>query len=266
MGGMLNGIVVVKLGGSLVTRKDIALTPDFRNIRIVAKELADYSSRSERNQCNIFLIHGGGSFGHFYAKRYKLSSHEFRKVDPKGVALTMAAMIDLHCIILKELAKEGVYSVTILTSELLAEDSKSISLFGLRRLNNILERKLVPLSFGNVAISSEGARIISGDEIALRLSQNPGVKKVVFAMDVDGVFPTPEMDTPVIDKISSMRGIRTSARKFDVTGGIGAKTKMGLILARNKAEVFYVNGAKRHRLSAILDGDYNVTCTGIMPK
>src|SRR3974390_1701425 len=97
--------VIVKLGGSLITKKDKPLTPDLRNLEIVSREIAAAvkSGFSDR----IFLIHGGGSFGHFYAKKYGISTDFAKNPEPEAVSKIGLAMIELHLLVLKHLDSAG---------------------------------------------------------------------------------------------------------------------------------------------------------------
>jgi isopentenyl phosphate kinase len=261
--GRVDKFTILKLGGSLITNKEKALSPNMRNIKNVSREvsraLSDLSGR-------LFLVHGGGSFGHFYARKYGLS-RKLGHTSSEGIARTTGAMIELHSILLRELLQVGVPCETILTSQMMNERD-NISVNGMQYIDLIWQKGLVPISFGNVLLSSKGARIISGDVIALALTAAFGGNnaRVVFAMDVDGIYRDSSMRGSVIEKLRAGERISGSEWKFDVTGGVGAKVKVGCHLAKLGAKVFFVNGSKPDRICRLLSGDDSVKATMIYPE
>ncbi|MGC8849417.1 MAG: isopentenyl phosphate kinase, partial [Candidatus Bathyarchaeia archaeon] len=57
---------MVKVGGSVITRKDGDATPKLDNMARIAGEVSRVKDR-------IVLIHGAGSYGHPIAARYELN-------------------------------------------------------------------------------------------------------------------------------------------------------------------------------------------------
>ena len=260
--GTLEDLTIIKLGGSLITNKDKMLTPNTENLKAVAREIA--SSGIARSS-SVFLIHGGGSYGHNYADKYGVSKVT-KKYPAVAISKIAESMMDLHTIVLGHLYKQGLNCKTVLTSEFLTDDCSMVTRTGLRNLDNIYRCELVPLSFGNVFIDRMGSKIVSGDQIALALARTVKTKQVVFAMDVDGIHVTPSLKSPVIDVLDQSTKIDSVSRKYDVTGGIAEKISVGLKLAELGAKVFYVSGWKKNRLERVLVGRSNVLATQIYPK
>lgn len=262
--GRLTELTVLKLGGSLITFKDKPLAANLGNIRTVARAISGYVN--EDNNKRVFLVHGGGSFGHYFAKKYRLS-RKWVRANPEGTSRTSASMIDLHAIVLDELLRRGVNCKTVLTSEILDCDTGDVSQSGKEYIQLLFDSGFVPITFGNVLISKKGARIISGDSIALAVSNSvlEYERRVIFAMDVDGIYPSMNMNSPIIHELKLDSKVSTYSRNFDVTGGIKAKVKAGFLLARGGAEVYFVNGSKRGRLADLLRGRPNVKATRIYP-
>jgi isopentenyl phosphate kinase len=254
----------MKLGGSLITNKDKPLSPNIRNIRTVSRAV---SEALPDMQGKLFLVHGGGSFGHYYARKFGLS-RKLGGVSAEGIARTMGAMIELHSILLAELLRARVPCETLLTSEFLNESGSAVTLGGKKRIDLILRSGLVPTSFGNVSISPKGARIISGDRISLSLTEafRGANTKVVFAMDVDGIYHDSALKGPIIAQLRANEAPSGSEGAFDVTGGVEAKVKVGHQLARLGAKVFFVNGSHQRRISKLLSGDDSVKATRIYPE
>ncbi len=253
-------ITLVKLGGSLITNKDESLTVDYLALRKVARSIAKSGLPSKER--NLILVHGGGSFGHFYAKKYGLST-KISRPNSAGISMTTSAMFDLHSKVLMALSSSNVATETILPSELLLDDS--ISALGENHLRECFDQGLIPISFGFVGLLKKGAYIISGDRIVEVLSRALPVTRVIFAMDVDGIFEDSAMKGPVISRLSVGTRFVSKKRRYDVTGGIDAKVKLGLRISRAGREVFYVNGRKEERLSHLLSGKSDPVATAIFP-
>jgi isopentenyl phosphate kinase len=70
-------LLILKLGGSAITYKDQFETLNEATLHSIAKRLHERpqsSSSSPSLSPLLILIHGAGSFGHFQAKQYNLSS------------------------------------------------------------------------------------------------------------------------------------------------------------------------------------------------
>ncbi|MFI5421878.1 MAG: hypothetical protein ACHQ1H_12995, partial [Nitrososphaerales archaeon] len=138
--GTLASLTIVKLGGSLITYKDQPLSINTQALQVVARELRNFLSSEKPGK--IFLIHGGGSFGHFYAKQFSLNT-KFSRIKTEGVAMTLTSMLQLHSLVLKQLNSEKVFCATILPSELISLDGKGITTNGATRIQSILSCDLI---------------------------------------------------------------------------------------------------------------------------
>jgi len=260
MGRVNRKLTIVKLGGSLITYKDRPLTVNSKAIRTAAKAISK-SLKSKSDQ-KLFLIHGGGSFGHYYATKFHLSTIR-SNVRAEGVSKTAAAMITLHSIVLDRLVGEGVPCKTVVTSEFLSDDGIKVTKRGKSELEFLFRNSFVPISYGNVSATQKGSAIISGDQIALSLAKKLPVDRVIFAMDVDGIYSDSGMKGDVIDELDMNNAPAGNKWKYDVTGGIRAKIETGFKLAKLGADVFYVNGNKGGRLESLLAGKDDVKATRI---
>ena len=53
---------------------------------------------------NQFIVHGGGSYGHYWSVKYDMHTKE-KKYDLRGVAIVKNSMIELNKIILDSMLK-----------------------------------------------------------------------------------------------------------------------------------------------------------------
>jgi isopentenyl phosphate kinase len=262
--GKSEKLVLIKLGGSVITNKDKPLSPNLRNIRNISRQLA--RALDEDKTLRLVLIHGGGSFGHYYARKFGLGTRITVSASPEGLAYTSMAMIELHSILLKVLSNAGVYCGTILPIELfsMVDNPILITESGRRRVDSILENGLVPITFGYVNLEGKNSYIISGDTISLALVSAFSITKTIFVMDVDGVFPSPKLKGPIVKDLARENfSVKGSVQKFDVTGGIKSKISTGLEIADRGSDVYFVNGTKPTRLLGIFRDSNRVVATKI---
>jgi isopentenyl phosphate kinase len=218
----------------------------------------------------LFLVHGGGSFGHYYANKYGLSSRGFATVSAEGISATVLAMQRLNSIIVEALLKCGVNTRPLEISDLLEPRSPESRLTetGAEGVENCFAANLVPITFGNVGLGPGGkARVISGDSACLAFARSFPTERAVFGMDVDGIFRSPELKRgELIRELKPGVEVRTSLRRFDVTGGVHEKIALAFKLSTLGAEVFFVNGTKSERLARCLGGSGSVIGTRIRPS
>ncbi len=253
-------VTIVKLGGSLVTHKDRARSFDQPALRSIGRQLKKSGLPSPSHK--LILVHGGGSFGHYYAKRFGLTTKK-GKVTARGIAKTTGAMLELHSRIRNVLDEFGINLESILPSELIERREIALSETGLRRVRNAFSNDLIPISFGYVDVFRKGASIVSGDTICEAIAKSIEVDRQIFAMDVDGIYPTRKIQGPIIRTLRNSTEFLSEERKYDVTGGIASKVSLGFRLREKGTEVFFVNGKEDERLLKLILGHYDVPATTI---
>lgn len=218
---MVRADLVIKLGGSAVTHKDLPLTPNMKVLENIARELSAPHPTSRR----IALVYGGGSFGHSVASRYV---REGVIASPEGFVEVRSAMLSLTKIITDTFLRFGVPIFCINPSGciILREGAIDEGALFLSPVERALEIGLVPAMGGDVVLDSAGvARILSGDRIARLLAVKLGARALLFGTDVDGITtPQGPLETIYGDEIPSILG-KIGGRKGDVTGGMAGKAR-----------------------------------------
>ncbi|MFQ6011325.1 MAG: isopentenyl phosphate kinase [Nitrososphaerales archaeon] len=232
-------LTICKLGGSVITFKDKPFTPNMKAIQGLGVALASLEGK-------LVVIHGGGSFGHYMASRFGIGQSPSNN-SSKGVAMTRQSMLELHLTILKTFLDVGlsVYSVPLSCFMNQRQPSKEKIL----ALQGYYESRITPMTFGDVLVSTRGSYIVSGDQIAAFLSKYLKPRRVIFALDVDGIYQDqkkmtliPELGT---DKSTNLD---LSKRKIDVTGGVARKIQEATKIAQMGIDVSFVNGLVPQRL------------------
>ncbi len=235
-------MIIVKAGGSAITDKTKESTPRVDVIESIAYQL---SSSEEK----IILVHGGGSYGHFPAKKFELHLGFKNEQQIEGVSYTRHSMTVLNQIVVSSLMKHKIPAVSLQPSACFLCTRGRISLSFLEPLKAFLDLGLMPVLYGDVVTDSEmGFCILSGDQIVSYLSEKFNPRKVIFGLDVDGLYTKDpkEKDAQLIREItfselSSVSGEETG----DVTRGM--KGKLQEIL-KMKTEVNLINLMKEGTL------------------
>ncbi|HKW03653.1 MAG TPA: isopentenyl phosphate kinase [Nitrososphaerales archaeon] len=239
---------VLKMGGSLITKKDEPLSINRESISNVALAISRFRVRFPHKR--LIVVHGGGSFGHYYAKKFGVSTIS-KRASPFQVSKIAESMIRLHTFVLEEFLRRGIPCMSVMAHELVSEKLR-LSKWGSYRIEHLMRSGLVPITFGNVGTTGSYAYIISGDKLCELFTKSLPVDRMIFAMDVDGIYQSNEMNGGVLRSIGDKDRIQANPRRYDVTGGVASKISLGLRIARRGTEVFYVNGNKPERLLKVL--------------
>lgn len=246
-------MLLVKLGGSILTDKARLRTPRKATIARVTKELTGLGD-------DLIVVHGAGSFGHVLARKYKLNGPT-AAFKAKGAALVQRDVRALDAIVVDGLVKAGLAPVVLPPSAVLGLDDGRVASLDLGPFQDYIRHGFTPVTFGDVVRDrTRGVAVCSGDVLMLELAKAFHPRCAVFAADVDGLYTADprrrtearlllsvsEADLPLIDF--------GSAKGPDVTGGIGAKVRRMLEIAAHADETIIVNGNVKNRVRDALRG------------
>ncbi|MFC3476830.1 isopentenyl phosphate kinase [Halobacterium litoreum] len=211
--------VVLKLGGSVVTEKDEPET-------VATDRLADLAGAvADSGVSDLVVVHGGGSFGHPHAAEHGVSSTEGTK-DAAAVRDIAGAMEDLNEAVVDALADAGVPAVPVhpFSAGFRGEDGHLFLPTG--QLDAMLEEGFVPVLHGDVlAHAGEGATIVSGDELVVRLADRLVADRVGLCSTVPGVLDQHGDVIPEITAYEDAAAALGESDATDVTGGMAAKVE-----------------------------------------
>ncbi|MGC8817162.1 MAG: isopentenyl phosphate kinase [Candidatus Hadarchaeum sp.] len=247
--------VIVKLGGSVITDKRKPFTVKRAVIRRLARELKEVWEP-------LVIVHGGGSFGHPLALKYRIAEGYRHRKQLIGISHTHLAMERLNRHLIEALQSEGIPAMACQPSACTLTANGRIESMDLRPLRKMLALGLVPVLYGDVVLdAAQGVSILSGDQMVSYLARKLGASRVVLGVDVDGVFTScPKKDsrarllrviTP--EDVELVQSMEKEARG-DVTGGMRAKVQELLELARLGIEAEIVNAARPNVLREALKG------------
>jgi len=240
-------VILVKLGGSLITFKDKPLKANFKVIDSLTKIFKQISTP-------MIIVHGGGSFGHYYANKYGLSD-KYSSLSNTGVMLTKYYMNKLNSLVVDSFIQSAIPSypiapINLFVNDKLTNDAKNTLIY-------TLKQGITPITFGDVIISKNGYKILSGDKIMKMIGININPIRAVFIMNVDGFYYPDFNSGNLVSKLNFENKIlkKFVVNKIDVTGGINTKLQESIILAKNGIDVSFVNGFKSDRVVKALLGN-----------
>lgn len=233
-------MIIVKLGGSIITEKSSYKRFRKRTTGRIIKELAEIEEP-------MAIVHGGGSFGHIMAKEYNLPG----KITDKsriGASIIHKDMVDLNQMVTSMLLENGISAVSFPPSTYICGEKK-----GYGTLEAFLEAGLTPVSFGDIYLKSrEEIGIYSGDRIMLDLSERLKPRRAIFISDVDGLYdknPKLHKDAKLLRSVFDQADFESEVA--DVTGGIKGKIDTIKKMKEFVPEIYLMNGAEPERLRNI---------------
>lgn len=250
----MGDLVLLKLGGSLITDKRSPQTAREELIRRVAGEVG--AALSEVPELKLVLGHGSGSFGHPTASRYGVHEGLAGSDDWWGYAQTAVVAGRLNHLVTDAFLAQGIPVVPLQPSaSARCHDGKLVHLDA-APVEECLRRGLVPVVYGDVSFDTvRGSAIVSTEQIFAYLAPRLMPARVILAGHVDGVFtadPLRKGGTRLLSEVSAsslpeVGRMLTGSRDTDVTGGMLAKVKtmFELIEAQPNLTVRIISGEQK---------------------
>lgn len=248
---MLRELVVLKLGGSLITEKDKPFTLRGEVLERLGGELA-------RAGKPLIIVHGGGSYAHPLAKRYKVSEGYRSARHLKGFVETSLAVRRLNLEVVGALARSGLPCVGIPAAAVVLTRRARIISCNMEPVLSSLDLGVAPVTCGDVVFDRElGFTVLSGDTIASYLASRLRARRLIYAVDVDGVYVRDRASGEVVLAEELRPGMRVEplgGAAEDVTGGMVGKLEEGFRAAESGVEVLVVNGLRKGLVEAAVRG------------
>jgi isopentenyl phosphate kinase len=240
---MQQDVVLIKLGGSVVTHKERPMTINRIAIDRIFKSLLSI-------KVPIILVHGGGSFGHYWSIKYDMHSKPDR-YPSDGIAVVHESMISLNHIMVKSMIKFKLNPYAVPPFSFISGNKPLVK--KIFELASMTRDKIIPVTYGDIVYrANHKYSILSGDEVMTMISHVLKPKKVIFAVNVDGIYRDPQ-GKQVIRTIGEKSLIKFSNVNFDITGGMKRKVREALKISLGGMDVHFVNGLKPERLLKLIE-------------
>ena len=260
----MSDLVLLKLGGSVITVKDRPFTAREDVIRRLGHEIRQ--ARAANPGTRLVIGHGSGSFGHMVAHRYR--THEGIVDDDswRGYAETARAAACLNRLVTDWLFDLGLPVVGFQPSASALCNARELLRMEIEPVKRALQGGLIPILYGDVAMDdAQGFSIISTEQIFAYLSRHLKPTCIVLAGIVDGVYDTDPLHHPDAARFAQITPqnwpqVRSSlggSHATDVTGGMLSKVRamLDLVAALPALRASIVSGAIPGRVQEALAGE-----------
>lgn len=259
-------IILIKIGGSLITDKNKPFSLNQTNLDIITEEIA-YLFKQDKFK--IILGHGSGSFGHSVASKYQTQNG----VNPEnpdqvlGMALVKEAASRLNQIILQTFLNKQIPAVALQPGSFIFANRKKLEVAFWHNLNHLLALPVLPVVYGDVIFDQQlTATIFSTEtilaEIAKLLSQQGQEVSIVHCGATEGVYDANNQTIPLITpyNFDQIKLMVTGSGGIDVTGGMIHKVQTSLDLTKFGITSYITDGVTRGSLRRLLlDNDTSQT-------
>ena len=257
-----NKLFLLKLGGSLITDKSKPYTARIDIIDRLSSEIMEADLKEDK----LIIGHGGGSFPHTSASKYKTHMGFIDENSRKGMAIVHLDALKLNMIIVERLIKTGLNVYPIHPSSIsVAVDSRIKEMF-FKTMEVLLEKDVIPIVYGDVGIDvKKGCCILSTEEIFRSIALHFKEKYkpfIIMCEEVDGVYtddPFKDPDATLIREINRenyemVKKYLGGSKDVDVTGGMRHKVEKLFELSKLGIESIIINCKKKDNLKKALKG------------
>lgn len=228
----MKNLILIKLGGSVITDKSSRKKANLAVINQLAREIA---VARKKTADLIVVAHGQGSFAHVPAKKYRTIEGNINKNSAYGASLVRQECLELNSIVLNSLLKAGLPAVTF-------EPAAFISPTPLTSpITLALKNGLIPVVYGDVVMDQKtGWTIFSGEKVlnilALKLKDHGFKPTMIIEVGLtNGVY---DLEGNTIAQINdsnykSVESLLGKSHGTDVTGGMRHKVEEALAVAKD---------------------------------
>ncbi len=249
---------ILKIGGSVITDKNADSVVRTEEISRLAGEI------HKANVKNLVIVHGGGSFGHPVARRYRIKDGFKEDSQRIGFAETHNVMAVLNGFVMDSLILHSIPAVSITPSTCIVTENGRIKSFQDDTLKTLLKMGFTPVLYGDAVLDTKlGFTILSGDQLVSMLGTMLNAERIVVGVDVDGLYEAdPRVDeTAKVFKHLTLEELKEFQRKLDkpsvcdVTGGMLGKVTELIPALERGIPVTIVNALKPKSVYGVLKGE-----------
>ncbi len=247
-------ITLIKLGGSVITNKDIPMSMRNGALGKLTKEIVK-AKQELKNE--LFIVgHGQGSFAHVPAMEYQTMKGFINSESKYGMSVVLDSVRQLNNIIVHEFIKNDVSAIPVYANQCIVTKNRKPKTFFSDILFSCLQQNLLPITCGDVLFDEKmGCTIWSTEKILSFFAKQFHkkkwrVKRIIHVTEVDGFLDENKKTIETITKKSwkKIKKHLTKTKGFDVTGGMGLKIEESLSLTKLGTQSFILSGLKRNNL------------------
>ena len=217
-------VVVLKLGGSVITDKERPEALDGPALDAAADAIAD------ADVSDLVVVHGGGSFGHHNASEHGVSKTDGSR-DAAAAVEIHGAMKTLNDFVLARLHERDVPAVPVHPFSAARRNREGDLRLMTEQVETMLGEGFVPILHGDVVAHEDaGVTILSGDEVVTAVARGVDADRVGFCSTVPGVLDDEGEIVAEIRSYDEVASYVGESDTTDVTGGMAGKVRALLSL------------------------------------
>lgn len=242
-------LVLLKLGGSLITDKTQPYTPRLDVMDDLALQIK--TALQTRPDLRLVLGHGSGSFGHVPASEYRTRDGLPPRATPlahrerdeseenywRGFAEVWYQASELNRFVMTALHKVGVPAIALSPASSVIASDGQVSVWETTPLRMALSAGIVPVVYGDVVYDEvRGGTILSTEDLFSHLTRALSPERILLAGLESAVWEDFPARTRKIERITpaSFEAVSAGVGKAagaDVTGGMESKVRqmLGLV-------------------------------------
>jgi isopentenyl phosphate kinase len=262
-------LAFLKLGGSLITDKDLPYTPRLDKLNVLAQEIkaalcSDRLAGSQKQtELKLILGHGSGSFGHTAGKKYGTRNGVHTPEEWAGFAEVRFQAAELNRHVMEALFKTGIPALSFPPSATIISRDGKVASYETAAIRMAMTNNILPVVYGDVVFDEiRGGTILSTEDVFGYLARELHPQRILLAGLEAGVWEDFPARTRLVHAISSKsyeemrKGIGKSA-SADVTGGMASKVEEMLNLVQQvdglTVQIFSAEDAGN--LTRVIEGD-----------
>jgi isopentenyl phosphate kinase len=253
-------IVLLKLGGSLITDKKRPRTLRVKTLARLAEEIA--SALNQRPSLRLVLGHGAGSFAHVSAKQHDTRLGVGTHQQWMGFTEVWWDAAVLNRLVVEALRNAGLPAIALPPSAAVISQDGQVERWEIGPLEAAINAALLPVIHGDVIFDSvRGGTILSTEDLFSNLALKINPSRLLLAGMERGVWQDFPKRTTVIEKITpqnyqDLMPVIGESAATDVTGGMQDKVEQSLTLSKSipGMEILIFSGDEPGTLLRVLLG------------
>lgn len=255
---MFKHVVLIKLGGAIITNKEIPMQLRQEVLSRLVKEIA--RARQDRPDQLLVVGHGQGSFGHVPAGKYKTMQGFINGDSQLGMAIVQDSAAQLNRLVVHAFLEAGIPAVSLYPSNSLVTNKRVAESWFFDVFAEYIRQGMFPITGGDVIVDrTQGCTIWSTEEVLSFfakqfVTKGWQVKQIIHVTEVDGFYDHQKQLLTQVTPAAwpALQSAVTSTKGFDVTGGMFTKIQESLQLAEQGIESAIISGLKKDNLYRVL--------------
>jgi len=252
-------IILIKIGGSLITDKSKPYTLKGKALHIICEEI----KKAQGLDKQLIIGHGGGSFAHVPAKKHQTQKGTEGDESMEGIAEVANDAAKLNRIVINKMLEVGINALSICPSSIMVSENKQLKEIFSESIEMSLGKNLLPVLYGDQILDAKtGGTIFSTEKVlgyvALHLKEKGyQIERIIHCGKTNGVYNEDGKTVEVIntDNFKQYEDFLDGSSGVDVTGGMIHKVEETLKLAQKGIPGLIIDGIEHGSLSSAIKGE-----------